>query len=126
MATRKYKVRFHLGKGENFMKWRVENTTTKNVEFFNVDDFSITLNNCKLYNQKSAANKIHEGANKTVCAWIMAEEFLYTPEAKNLNNTIKYNPRETPHWISQEKNNMDGETFSQLVIINKTITYGNK
>jgi hypothetical protein len=52
---KKIKVRFNLGRGENYMKWRIEDTDTKNVSFFEPTNFRATIYDGKLYNQKSAA-----------------------------------------------------------------------
>jgi hypothetical protein len=119
---RKFKIRFHLGQGENFMKWRVEDISTKHVLFFEPNDFQAVASNCKLYNQKSASKKIHDGANKTVCAWIMAESVFYEVDNKELSNgSISYNPRKTPNWIDNNGINVDNNQYDTIKIINKNI-----
>ena len=70
MAKNKYKVRFNLGRGDNYMKWKVS-TPSGEATYHNPDDVLIIMKGCKLFNQKGSANKIYEGANKTVCAWVI-------------------------------------------------------
>lgn len=120
---RKYKIRYHLGVGENYMKWRVEDTASKEVRFIDTDDFEMLLKNAKLYNQKGAANKIYNGANKTVCAWIMAEEIYPNPDYMfvNFSKVISYNPRVAPHWKDHEGNNLDKQEFKEIYIDGKEV-----
>ena len=114
---RRFKVRFHLGAGENFLKWRVENLDTGVVEFFDPKDYDLELENCKLHNQKGSAQKIHDGANKTVCAWVMAEKVAvliggnccFPPK-----DAVSYNPRKQPYWIDAESNDVDKKEFTWL------------
>lgn len=119
---RNFKIRFHLGQGENYMKWRVEDVTTKNVWFFEPSEFEAVIINGKLYNQKSAANKINQGSNKTVCAWIMAEDVvLYPTENLWMKGQVSYNPRVMPHWIDNNGNNVDKQEFSEMHILERKI-----
>jgi len=114
---RLFKVRFHLGAGENYLKWRVENVETGVVEFFDPQYYDLELENCKLYNQTSAANKIFKGDNKTVCAWVMAEKVAILiggnccfPE----KDSVSYNPRKQPYWVDVEGINIDKKEFTWL------------
>ena len=119
---RKFKIRFHLGAGENFMKWRIENVDNKTVSFFDPSNFNVIIKDGKLYNQKSTAKKINEGANKTVCAWIMATDYKMTKLFDNeIQSEIKYNPRQTPHWTNKDGDNLDGKEYKTMYIINKRI-----
>lgn len=122
-----FKCRFHLGKGKNFMHWRIENMNTGEVKFYEPSKVTFTFTNAFLRNQKGAATKIHNGANKTVCAWIECE----TVEAKELaenslnpliDKRITYNPKVSPNWFL-EGDNVDGMTFEKIVTIdNKVFT----
>lgn len=117
-----YKVRFHLGKGVNFMKWRIENTVTKKVQFIDPKQHSLKLIDCRLRNQKSTALKIHQGANKSVCAWVDCNDFIIeSPNSSYINNwQLTFNPKVAPHWQCREFKNKDNETFDEL------FTYSNK
>lgn len=119
---RNFKIRFHLGQGENYMKWRLEDVTTKNVWFFEPSEFEAVIINGKLYNQKSAANKINQGSNKTVCAWIMAEDVvMYSTENIWMKGQVSYNPRLMPHWIDNNGNNVDKQEFAEMHIVERKI-----
>tara|TARA_R110002020_G_scaffold393965_3_gene604044 strand:- start:110 stop:544 length:435 start_codon:yes stop_codon:yes gene_type:complete len=127
---RNWKVRFHLGKGDNFMKWRIENVETKEVTFYSPDKVMISMIDCKLHNHKGTAKKINEGQNKTVCAWIMCknvnviasqnysfEKFIHE---EGMTNVAQYNPRVTPYWRDQDDNNIDKHEYRFM------LTYGTK
>lgn len=114
---RKFKVRFHLGAGENFMKWRVENVKTKHVEFFDPQIYDLELENCKLHNHKKTAIKIFEGKDKTVCAWVMAEKVAILIGGKCCfpdKDSISYNPKVQPYWRDSLGNNIDKKEFVWL------------
>jgi hypothetical protein len=115
---RDIKIRFHLGSGENYMKWRIEFMLTKTVVFLDPEAFTIVMYNSKLYNQKSTAKKIHSGANKTVCAWIMADKITihsydYSADLDD-SELIRYNPSYAPNWITNEGVNIDGYVIEKL------------
>jgi hypothetical protein len=116
VIKRSFRVRFHLGKGANFMKWRIENVESKEVDFYSPCEVSIMMINAKLYNQVTAANKILCGGNKTVCAWIMCESVHLRSDANyRLIDKVSYNPRIAPHWTNDRNTmNYDGAEFSQL------------
>jgi len=119
---RKFKIRFHLGQGENYMKWRIEDTDTKTVSFFEPTNFRATIYHGKLYNQKSAAKKINDGANKTVCAWIMAKDFKLSLDDDGIyKDEIKYNPRTIPNWVNSSGENIDKKEYKIMYILNKKI-----
>ncbi|NDB24861.1 MAG: hypothetical protein EB021_05365 [Gammaproteobacteria bacterium] len=60
----KYKVRFHLGAGEHYRQWQVR--VGKKTYYYDPDQVCILMKNCKLKNRPHVANKIYQGANKTV------------------------------------------------------------
>jgi hypothetical protein len=125
--NRRYKVRFHLGAGVNFGKWRVENVENKEVFFYSPDDYMISMINGKLYNQKGAATKIYNGQNKTVCAWIMCRNILVLQSSSKKyikdehDGAAKYNPRVNPYWTDSDGNDIDKEEFSHLITIGRDI-----
>lgn len=114
----KYKVRFHLGEGENKFKWRVENIETKEVQFYSPKLVSLVLENGKLHNQKGGAEKINSGANKTVVSWIMAEK-VYVLKTKALSaelygTRIAYNPSVLAHWYRKASDTEKGKDTSVI------------
>jgi hypothetical protein len=125
---RRIKIRFHLGAGENFKKWRIENIDTGDVDFIDPNDYSLRLENCKLYNQRGSADKIYSGDNKTVCSWIMASKCaIIIPCEINIPGelVVAYNPRIKPYWRDDKGNNIDKKEFSILETIGRML-YINK
>lgn len=111
--VKKIKVRFNLGKGKNFMKWKVEADGTS--EYYSPDEYTLYMYGCQLKNQRSTAEKIHQGANKSVCAWILCDTILLgqnvtLPEA---NTRITYNPRVRPNWMAGDVL-ADNATFDSI------------
>ena len=50
------KVRFHLAKGENYMKWQVKDANG-DVQYLEPEQVSIKMYGCKLINQRGTAEK---------------------------------------------------------------------
>lgn len=99
---KRIKVRFNLGKGVNYMKWKVEYPDGK-VEYHSPVETQLVMNGCQLKNYKKTADKIFNGANKIVCAWVLCDSI----EIRKSNYSqfdltcerIKYNPRVQPNWL---------------------------
>ena len=127
-----FKVRFHLGKGKNFMHWRIENMDNNQVKFFDPKEYSFIFYNVFLRNQKGAANKIHSGANKTVCAWIECEHVQHYHKAKDkpaYGERIVYNPKYAPCWVVQlldSNDNLIGHEICDKQSYPKLLSKGNQ
>ena len=115
------KVRFNLGRGVNYMKWKVT-YGDKSVAYYDPTLFNIHMNNCVLKNNKSTAAKIFNGDNKTVCAWIVCDMINISDkqELDRTNKTISYNPRVLPYWVS-DGINVDDESFTELFTVDTKI-----
>lgn len=103
----KYKLRFHLAKGKNFMKWQLTSPSGE-VSYFSPDTTSICLFGCKLRNRPSTAKRIYEGENKSVCAWVEAEDIQVLhdkdPFIDHLTDReLYFNPKRQPHWAYQSE-----------------------
>jgi hypothetical protein len=113
MKQVKFKVRFNLGKGKNYMTWKVQGDGK--AEYYSPEEYNVFMYGCTLKNHKAAAEKIHQGANKNVCAWILCDEVLL---AKNYqvpggNTQLKYNPRTQPNWMAGDKI-VDDQSFNEI------------
>lgn len=111
--VRSYKVRFNLGAGKNYMKWKVEGP--EGVAYYSPDEVQIVMHGCQLKSQRKTAEKILEGAHKTVCAWVKCEslEVVTNEESAFVVESVlqlKYNPRVLPHWFINEGENADNMT----------------
>jgi len=115
--SKKFIVRFNLGAGENYKKWKV--TSPKgNVQYVEPNDVTIFMEGCKLINQKATANKIFEGEHKSVCAWVEADDVIvyhkYPDDFLVIGDEVKYSPRVTPNWVYNDED-ADKKEFSDLV-----------
>jgi hypothetical protein len=126
-TQRTYKVRFHLAQGENFMKWQVKDSEG-NASFYEPSEVSLKLRNCFLRNQPTTARKIHDGANKTVCAWVECESVEVVKMVKiSKGYHLSYNPRVRPNWSLDNiesfwhGENMDGKVFYEVLSSNKRL-----
>lgn len=91
---RSHKVRFNLGRGTNYEKWKIT-YPDKSVKYFEPSEVIIIMKDCFLRNQKGTSTKIYDGDNKTVCAWVECKQLEvisnYT-DGHNPINHIRYNP----------------------------------
>ena len=126
---KKFEVRFHLGAGENFMKWQVK-TPLGIVKYFDPKNTRLILKNCILKNNKRIAQTIFSGENKSVCARVLCEDISITTDILIRTNKtpfgldpdmqVRYNPRVTPNWVHKDKN-VDGCKFIELVSVDKNL-----
>lgn len=116
------KLRFHLAKGINFQKWQVDDNIQ--INYHDPDNCFLVLENCTLKNYRKAANKIFQGQNKTVCAWIECEsiEILEELDLKfGYLSKINYNPRVAPFWRDHKEKDIDGNFYDRLVTCKKNL-----
>ena len=108
-------VRFHLARGEHYRHWQVKRGSE--VHYYDPHSICLILWNCKLQNQLGTAQKIHDGANKSVCAWVeceIVEVHTDYPQGVIAAGEITYSPRVTPHWV-QDGKECDKATFRQMI-----------
>jgi len=112
----KYKVRFNLARGKStFLKWQVRDNMgiSHNYE---PSEVTLIMTDCKLQNNKKAAQRIFDGANKTVCAWLLCNH-VEVVEKESLVGTkdghLMYNPRKCIHWV-MDGVDMDGEILPMI------------
>jgi len=120
------KVRFNLGPGVNYMKWKID-IPGQPARYISPEAVQLRMTGCTVKNQKSTASKIHQGANKSVCAWILCNEIsiltdIDAPSITQLKNfeQLSYNPRVQPNWLCGG-NNVDGESYDNIVSMGKTL-----
>ena len=100
---RRTKIRFNLGRGDNYMKWKVERPGHRAI-YLDPETVQLVMTGVTLKNRKSSAVKIFKGEHKTVCAWVLCDELdINTKFMKDSDyqdaNKVSYNPRVAPHWI---------------------------
>lgn len=120
----KTRVRFHLAKGENYMKWQVKSPDS--TEYYDPQRVRLHMVGCKLRNVRGTADKIcNEGADKTVCAWVECDsvrvEMLSLTDVtmSDGNDVLYYNPRILPHWFDTrvlgKPRNIDNWEYDNLI-----------
>ena len=124
--VRNWKVRFHLGRGENYLHWKVENPKTKEVIFYNPDEYQITMYNCKLTNSPSTSMKIFTGqADKSPIAWVVCEKYKTTKKIDPVDSDerLTFNPRTAPNWFDSDGDNVDNFVFEKLITFGRGVYY---
>jgi hypothetical protein len=114
---KKHKVRFNLGKGENYLKWKIEYNNGW-VKYYHPAEVQLILTDCVLKNNRTAAQKIFTGeTTKVVCAYVLCKEIEILTEDFIPETTahLKYNPRVLPFW------NLNGQNADgvQRIIYNR-------
>ena len=126
----KYKVRFHLGKGEYFRHFQVTFPDGRR-KYFDPETTFIYMDNARLYNNCKVAERIHGGRNKTVCSWIECDKLQTQSHLGSLFGEdpipnadgkieLKYNPRKIPHWLENGEN-VDFKKYSRLLTIDNRV-----
>ena len=129
----KWKVRFHLGKGQHFRHFQVTSPEGERT-FYDPENYYLTMENARLYNNCKVAEQIYNGRNKTVCSWIACDSvqvesimsYLFSPKNIDLNPSnveSKYNPRVNPHWLENGKN-VDSKSYPRLFTIDERVFVG--
>jgi len=112
-------VRFNLGRGDNYQKWKI--TLGGDSFYFDPDEVFLRMEGCKLVNQKSAAQKIWGGSNKTVCAWVKCKSLtIHEKKPSDIGSKVCYNPRLFPFWM-EDGENVDGKEYDSLVTCNRNV-----
>ena len=118
-------VRFHLGRGANFMHYQIRGLKGKSgqsseiIEYVDPEKHSIVFHNCRLHNQAKASQKILDGGDKKPCAWLIAESYEVIETIPPTGNQIAFNPRKSAHWNLMNGNeiiqdNIDGMEFKTI------------
>ncbi len=109
-----YQIRFHLGLGENYLKWQLKNIETKEIIYIDPEEYSVKIKNARLVNRKSVALSIFKGSDKTPCAWIRFSSFSIEPPSSTTGDYLHYNPRKAPYWKLGNLN-VDNSEFDDLI-----------
>jgi hypothetical protein len=115
-----YKVRFNLSRGKNYMKWKVQRPDGT-IEYHSPTDVQLVMRDCTLKNYKKAAQKIYDGGEKVVCAWVLCKRLAIVKSDRFIQadldgERVRYNPRVTPHWMLDGEN-VDGMSVDKLVSV---------
>ena len=103
-------IRRDLKKGKTFGHWQISECKTRSklgkaVEYIDGTKYSLILKDCYLHNSVATAKKIHDGAYRERCAWIVCQSYEVVPTTDNINGTeVTYNPKKSPHYMSNGVN----------------------
>ena len=122
--AKRIKVRFNLGRGVNYFKWKVE--FPDRVEYYSPTEVQLVLAKCEVKNNQKTANKIFEGKHKQVCAWVLCEQILIRKNNFESADTeypkLKYNPKVLPYWVIEgNKESVDGQRFNKLISVDYSL-----
>ena len=126
---KRYRVRFHLARGDNYMKWQVFDRQQNTKSYLDPNFKSLVMFNCELGNHSSTAKRIYAGENKTVCAWVACDDIKIKdrsdviPPVANGMTHYKYNPKKNPHWFTDSHDNRDGLKLN-LMMTHERKVYG--
>ena len=115
-----YKIRFHLGAGENYLKWQIK-AYDGSVQYLDPAKYQIEMINATLINKKNKAKKIHAAGVKDVCGWIECEDYhLHFAGECYVDGMeqVKFNPIVRPEWTRSGDDydaGWDGHRFSSLI-----------
>ena len=109
------KVRYHLQRGPNYKQWQFRHNDT--VWYHDPAYRPIVIKNCRLKNNRRTAERIYNGENKSVCAWVNFDSMELLEPGKKIEGMTKVNdnPKEAPFWRVNGQN-ADGCRFEELVL----------
>jgi len=120
-----YRLRFNLGRGDNYQKWQVKNMVSGNVTYFDPASFTIMANGVRLVNSKNTAAKIHQGANKTVCAYVLCNSLAAVNKGTfseiGRGEQLSYNPKVRPHWAGADGSDIDDQSYDRVITTDRRI-----
>jgi hypothetical protein len=110
-----YRVRFHLAAGKHFQQWQVRHPDGTKT-YHDPATSSLIMEGCYLRNSRRTAERIHAGARKSVCAWVLCgnvsvSHFPWHCQASHLPGEVRFNPRVMPHWHDRRGTDLDGTRF---------------
>lgn len=115
------KIRFNLGRGDNYKKWQIR-TSSGEVIYINPKTTIIKLIKVKLINNKTSAEKIYNGSNKFVCAWIEFENYEILEVFDGpLTKPLTYNPRIESNWFDCDGNDIDNMEYDTLITLDNKV-----
>ena len=121
------RVRFHLGQGEHYRHWQVIRHDGT-VEYHDPDKVSLVLLDCRLRNWRGTAQRIHDGENKSPCAWVCCDDAIATIPVTFWpgldGRQIAYNPRVAPHWRDEAGGDIDGRRYGSVVTSGRRLAVG--
>lgn len=122
------RVRFHLGAGEHHRQWQIRHDDGR-VEYHDPDAVTLVMLGCRLRNQRRTSQRIFEGDNKSVCAWVEAQDVVVTAPVTRFwpgldGRGIAFDPRIAPHWRDESGADIDGCRYEAVVTSGRRMAVG--
>lgn len=119
------RVKLHLTKGAHYRQFQVKDLRSGDVEYVNPETQSLCMVDCVLKNRKKTAQRIFDGANREVCAWVECD-MVQIVDAQNGSldascKAVLYNPKVAPYFCDVNGNNLDGFRFPKMVTVGRTV-----
>ena len=118
-----YRVRFHLAKGANFMKWQIRQG--KKVVYIDPAQHKLEMLGCKLVNKINKAKQVHKRGVKDVAGWVECDDVVINDEigVDNLERLF-YNPIRDQQWRRESDSGefaWDNSEYATLVTQGKQV-----
>ena len=128
MKRTHYEVRFHLGRGENYMHWQVKAMCgRKKLDefYYNPAQYQLEMIDCKLINKVNKAKKVHAAGRKDVAGLVKCDELMINNEI-DVDNLEKlyYNPIRDVHWRRESDHGefvWDDSQYATLITQDKQV-----
>jgi len=120
----KYRVRFHLQRGEHYMHWQIR-AWEGTVKYLDPNKYQIEMRDCYLVNKINTARKVNLAGRKDVCGWVECDNFdIYEKDSicTKYMDKLSYNPIRDVHW---RRSGDDGEFSWDNTNYVSLITEGN-
>jgi hypothetical protein len=120
-------VRFHLGRGKNYMKWqvRVKNgARTVEIYYYDPSEYQLEMRGCKLINKVNKAKKVHKAGVKDVAGWVKCEEVMISQCPVDNLERLFYNPIRDVNWRRESDSGefaWDDSEYATLITNNKQV-----
>lgn len=128
MKKTHYEVRFHLGRGKNYLHWQVnlmQGRRRIDQSYYNPNNCQIEMVGCKLVNKVNKAKKVHEAGVKDVAGWVQCEDVIINNEIEIDNlEKLYYNPIRDIHWRRESDDgeyDWDNSEYSTLITEGKQV-----
>jgi len=118
----KYRVRFHLAKGEHYMHWQVRGYDGS-VQYWDPKEYQLELVGCRLVNQVNTAKRVNSAGVKDVCGWVECDDYHISPMPVDYLERLYYNPIKDVHWRRESD---EGEFDWDNSEYHTLLTYGNQ
>lgn len=95
------------------MHWQVK--TSEGIKYYDPKTTQLRITGCELKNIRKQAEKIHAGADKSVCAYVQFQS-LEVVHNMPVGMQVRYNPRVRPYWhLNWSTNCIDNMILPELL-----------